>query len=137
MPSQVDKNMNKAMDSVAKKEKKRREQEKKRKQAALQFGDIEMDFEIQNTFTEPMKKAKNRKEGKKIVDKIAKRVSSLDELNVKQNKSPYSIRPEEGAAKRLTRKYNERFKKARGGRLGIDNSGQKLVQKLYSKGGKI
>ena len=70
MPAQVDKNMNKAMDSVAKKEKKRREQQKKRKQAAKKFGDIEMDFEIQNTFTEPMKKAKNRKEGKKIVVRL-------------------------------------------------------------------
>ena len=108
MPAQVDKNMNKAMDSVAKKEKKRREQQKKRKQAAKKFGDIEMDFEIQNTFTEPMKKAKNRKEGKKIVDKTAKRASSMDALRVKQNKAPDSIRPEEGAAKRLTRRYNER-----------------------------
>ena len=26
---------------------------------------------------------------------------------------------------------------ARGGKLGLDNSGQKLVQKLYKKGGKV
>ena len=66
MPSQADKNMSKAMDSVAQKEKKeKRTTKKKRKQAAKKFGDIEMDFEIQNTFTEPMKKVKNRKEGKK------------------------------------------------------------------------
>ena len=129
MPAQVDKNMNKAMDSVAKKEKKRREQQKKRKQAAKKFGDIEMDFEIQNTFTEPMKKAKNRKEGKKIVDKTAKRASSMDALRVKQNKAPDSIRPEEGAAKRLRRRYNERFKK--GG-----SAGSRLVASFY-KGGKI
>ena len=29
------------------------------------------------------------------------------------------------------------IKKAGGGKLGIDNAGQKLVQKLYSKGGKV
>ena len=26
---------------------------------------------------------------------------------------------------------------AKGGRLGLDNSGQKIVQKLYKKGGKV
>ena len=129
MPAQVDKNMTKAMDSLAKKEKKRREQQKKRKQAAKKFGDIEMDFEIQNTFTEPMKRAKNRKEGKKIVDKIAKRARSMDELNVKQNTSPQRYMPQEGSSNRIKRKFDKKFKK--GG-----SAGSKLVASYY-KGGII
>ena len=128
MPAQVDKNMTKAMNSLAKKEKEKKEKAKKRKAAAIKYGDTDMNFEIQNTFTEPMKRAKSKKEGDKIVDKLAKRASSMDALNVKQNKSPYSIRPEEGTAKRLKRRYNNKFNK--GG-----SAGSKLVASYY-KGGK-
>ena len=32
----------------------------------------------------------------------------MDALQVKQNKTPDSMRPPEGVAKRLTRKYNEK-----------------------------
>ena len=53
----------------------------------------------------------------------------MDALQVKQNKTPDSMRPPEGVAKRLTRKYNERFKK--GG-----SAGSRLVASFY-KGGKI
>ena len=57
----------------------------------------------------------------------------------------YAITDKEGAMwqpKRGTstrKKLVERgiIKKAGGGKLGIDNAGQKLVQKLYSKGGKV
>ncbi len=49
----------------------------------------------------------------------------------------YLFQPYQGTTTR--KKLVERgiFKKARGGKLGIDNAGQKLVQKLYSKGGKV
>lgn len=126
MPSQVDKNMTKAMDSLAKKEKEKRKNAKKRKAAAIKYGDTDMDFEIQNTFTEPMKKAKSKKEGDKIVDKLSKKAGSMDALMVKQN---YMEQPPEGSAKRIKRKFNNKFNK--GG-----SAGSKLVASYY-KGGKI
>ena len=125
MPSQADKNMTKAINSLAKKEKEKRENAKKRKAAAIKYGNTDMDFEIQNTFTEPMKRAKSKKEGDKIVDKLAKRTGSMDSLMVKQN---YMEQPPEGAAKRLKRRYNNKFNK--GG-----SAGSKLVASYY-KGGK-
>ena len=125
MPAQVDKNMTKAMNSLAKKEKEKRKSAKKRKAATIKYGDTDMDFEIQNTFTEPMKKAKSKKEGDKIVDKLSKRAGSMDALMVKKN---YMDQPPEGAGKRIKRKFNNKFNK--GG-----SAGSKLVASYY-KGGK-
>ena len=125
MPAQVDKNMTKAMNSLAKKEKEKRKSAKKRKAAAIKYGDTDMDFEIQNTFTEPMKKAKSKKEGDKIVDKLSKRAGSMDSLMVKQN---YMEQPPEGSGKRIKRRFNNKFNK--GG-----SAGSKLVASYY-KGGK-
>tara|TARA_R110002074_G_scaffold18404_1_gene59716 strand:- start:72 stop:461 length:390 start_codon:yes stop_codon:yes gene_type:complete len=128
MPSQADKNMTKAMNSLAKKEKEKRKNAQKRKVAAIKYGDTDMDFEIQNTFTEPMKKAKSKKEGDKIVDKLSKRAGSMDALTVKKNYSSKEYMPQEGAGKRIKRKFDNKFNK--GG-----SAGSKLVASYY-KGGK-
>ena len=41
------------------------------------------------------------------------------------------------AHSKATRPYSPTKKYVKGGRLGLDNSGQKIIQKLYKKGGKI
>jgi len=125
MPAQVDKNMTKAMNSLAKKEKEKRKSAKKRKAATIKYGDTDMDFEIQNTFTEPMKKAKSKKEGDKIVDKLSKRAGSMDALNVKKNNSSKEYMPQEGAGKRIVRVADRPSKRRR----PINKSGSSRLRK--------
>ena len=109
---QEEKNYTKASKGLKDRARKNKEAQKKRKNDAIQYGNTDYEFEVQNTLTEPTKKVNTLKEGKKLLDKTKARKTSKNELERKR------------AAGYL-------IKKSKGG-----SAGSKLVASYY-KGGKI
>jgi hypothetical protein len=140
MASTIDKKFKEAARGVIARDKAEKLKKAKSKLAAIKYGDIEQEFEIVNTVIEPLKKAKNKAEGRAILKKAQKRRTSKNLLEAKRNPEIKKTHPSKHWDKAidLREKWDkEEVKKAGGGKLGIDNAGQKLVQKLYSKGGKV
>mgnify|MGYP003628266715 CR=1 FL=1 len=113
---QEEKNYTKASKGLKERARKNKEAQKKRKAAATQYGNTDYEFEVQNTLTEPTKRANTLEEGKKLLDKTKARKTSKNELERKR------------AAGYLIKKT---IKKSKGG-----SAGSKLVASYY-KGGII
>tara|TARA_B110000238_G_scaffold47162_1_gene51185 strand:- start:2644 stop:3081 length:438 start_codon:yes stop_codon:yes gene_type:complete len=136
-PRQADKNYKKAQTELGKRVKKNKEEKKKRKNAAIEYGNTDYEFEIQNTLTEPTKKANTLKEGQKILEKTKKRTTSMDALRKKRNrKSSDGSTTADGMQKRFNKDMKQKKVKSliptfnKGG-----SAGSKLVASYY-KGGK-
>jgi hypothetical protein len=94
----------------------------KRQKDILKYDDIELEKEIKHTYYDKLDNITENLKNKKVTSEQA--IKKAQELKGNIDK-------------RLTSYKETKVKKFRGGRLGIDNAGQKLVQKLYSKGGKV
>ena len=136
-PRQADKNYKKAQTELGKRVKKNKEEKKKRKNAALKYGNTDYEFEIQNTLTEPTKKAKTLKEGQDILNKTKKRTTSMDALrNKRKTRRLDGLTTGGGMQKRFDKDMKQKKVKSlvptfnKGG-----SAGSKLVASYY-KGGK-
>ena len=135
---QADKNYKKAQTELGKRVKKNKEAAKKRKNAALEYGNTDYEFEIQNTLTEPTKKANTIKEGQKILEKTKKRTTSMDALkNKRKTRRLDGLTTGGGMQKRFDKDMKQKQVKSlaptfkKGG-----SAGSKLVASYY-KGGII
>ena len=138
MARQADKNYKKAQTELGKRVKKNKEAQKKRKNAALEYGNTDYEFEIQNTLTEPTKKAKTLKEGQDILNKTKKRTTSMDALsNKRKTRRLDGLTTGGGMQKRFDKDMKQKEVKSlaptfkKGG-----SAGSKLVASYY-KGGII
>jgi hypothetical protein len=85
-------------------------------------------------------------EFKADIDRLAREPNSYEQLMKKgevSRKMNYRYKPLKPGQKPSKREKNKEYidrmnydRKSKGGKLGIDNSGQKIIQKLY-KGGKV